>query len=66
MAADAERILVSQDRRTMPAHFRAFILSAQSPGVLLVRPNTTIGALIQELLLIWNAGDGNEFRQRLI
>ena len=32
-AADA-RILVSQDRSTMPAHFRRFVAESESPGVI--------------------------------
>ena len=36
-AAETQRVLVSQDRRTIPAHFRDFIESATSPGVLLLR-----------------------------
>jgi len=35
--ADSVRILVSQDRRTMPAHFARFTSDAQSPGVILLR-----------------------------
>jgi len=37
IAAEAERILVSQDRRTMPAHFARFVADHQSPGVILLR-----------------------------
>ena len=33
IAADSGRILVSQDRRTMPAHFARFTSDAQSAGV---------------------------------
>ena len=33
IAADSGRILVSQDRRTMPAHFARFTAGTPSPGV---------------------------------
>lgn len=66
IAAEANRILVTQDRRTMPDHFRTFIRTDQSPGILLVRPNTTIADLIQELLLIWTASDPAEFINRIV
>jgi hypothetical protein len=33
IAADSGRVLVSQDRTTMPAHFARFIASFESPGV---------------------------------
>lgn len=66
IAAEAGRILVTQDRRTMPDHFRTFLLTAHSPGVLVVRPGVTIGDLIQELLLIWTATDPEEFTDRIV
>ena len=37
IAADSGRVLVSQDRRTMPLHFIRFVAGAQSPGVILLR-----------------------------
>jgi hypothetical protein len=36
IAADSGRILVSQDRRTMPSHFTRYSSSAQSPGAILL------------------------------
>jgi hypothetical protein len=36
IAADSGRILVSQDRRTMPSHFSRYVARAQSPGVILL------------------------------
>jgi Domain of unknown function (DUF5615) len=32
IAADSGRILVSQDRRTMPGHFARYIATERSPG----------------------------------
>ena len=63
-ATDA-RILVSQDRGTMPAHFRRFVAEAESPGVLLVRAAVPIGVVIEELLLIWAASEPVEWTNRL-
>src|ERR1700693_6095836 len=40
IAADSARILVSQDRRTMPKHFARFTAGAESPGVILLREAT--------------------------
>ena len=39
IAAKDGRLLISQDRRTMPGHFRRFVASASSPGLILVREN---------------------------
>ena len=63
-AADA-RILVSQDRSTMPAHFRRFVAESESPGVFLVRAAVPIGVVIEELLLIWAASEPEEWTNRL-
>lgn len=42
-AAEAGRVLISQDRNTMPRHFQRFVSRLQSPGVdLLVHSWCTI------------------------
>ena len=40
-AADAGRLLVSHDRRTMPHHFADFVINNASPDVLIVSQKTT-------------------------
>jgi hypothetical protein len=42
IAAASGRVLASQDRRTMPAHFKRYSRGAQSPGVILLREGTPI------------------------
>lgn len=67
VAAKSGRILVSQDRRTMPAaYFARISADARSPGVLLVREATPISTVIEELVLIWNASDAEEWVDRLV
>jgi predicted nuclease of predicted toxin-antitoxin system len=58
IAAQTERILVSQDRRTMPAHFARFLMHSRSPGVIVVREAIPIAVGIEELMLIWSASEG--------
>ena len=42
-AAGEGRVLISQDRRTMPGHFHRFVSSgAKSPGVILLRGGISI------------------------
>jgi len=41
IAANSGRVLVSQDRRTMPLHFSRYVARAQSPGVI---PNASDAA----------------------
>ena len=66
IAADSGRILVSQDRRTMPAHFARFKTGTRSPGVILLREATPISIAIKELVLIWNASEAEEWVDRLV
>jgi hypothetical protein len=66
IAADSGRILVSQDRRTMPAHFARFTSDAQSPGVILLREAIPISNAIEELALIWNATEAEEWVNRIV
>ena len=65
IAADSGRILVSQDRRTMPAHFARFSARAQSPGVVLLREAISISTAIEEIMLIWSASEADEWKGRL-
>jgi predicted nuclease of predicted toxin-antitoxin system len=61
IAAGSGRILVSQDRRTMPAHFARFSAGVQSPGLVLLREATPVSAAIEELALIWSASEAEEW-----
>lgn len=66
IAARLERVLVSQDRATMPGHFAHYNTSASSPGVILLRAATPIAAAIDDLVLIWSASEAEEWVDRLI
>jgi predicted nuclease of predicted toxin-antitoxin system len=66
IAADAGRILVSQDRRTMPAHFARFSVGGQSPGLILLREATPIATAIEELALIWSVSEAEEWKGRVV
>jgi hypothetical protein len=61
IAAGEGRVLVSHDRRTMLKHFRRFIQSQTSPGLILVSQDMEIGQAIEELLLIWAATEAQEW-----
>jgi len=52
-AADAGRVLVTGDLRTMRVHFQDFVSHRDSPGVLLVPSTRSIGAAIEGLLIVW-------------
>jgi hypothetical protein len=61
IAAQTSRILVSHDRRTMPVHFSHFLEQQSSPGVIIVSQDLDIGAAIDDLALIWEATDSEEW-----
>jgi len=65
LAAEQGRILVSHDRKTMPTHFGQFILSASSPGLLIVSQKVPISHAAEDLLLIWSASEPHEWINRL-
>ena len=65
IAADAGRILVTHDFRTMPNHFRQFTQASSSPGVFLVRQDLPVGEAVETLLLIWEVSEADEWVNRL-
>ncbi len=65
LSAETGRILVSQDRRTMPAHFAEFVATAHSSGLILLREAASIGVVVEELALIWTASEAEEWINRL-
>lgn len=60
-AARAARILVSHDFHTMPAHFADFLAKQHSPGVFLISQDLPIRAAAEELLMIWEISDAEEW-----
>lgn len=66
ISADSGRVLLSQDRRTMPIHFARFAAARISPGVVLLREAIPIATAIEELLLIWTVSDAEEWIGRLV
>ena len=67
IAAEQDRILVSHDFKTMPRHFGQFLQErGYSPGVVLVKQSLPIGAVIDELVLIWTATSAEEWKNRIL
>jgi predicted nuclease of predicted toxin-antitoxin system len=66
LATESGRILVSQDRRTMPGHFARYTVRRKSPGVILLREAVSISTAIEELVLIWAASEAEEWVNRLV
>jgi predicted nuclease of predicted toxin-antitoxin system len=57
IAARDNRILVSHDRKTLPNHFRRFVETSTSAGVLIVSQKLEIGASIEQIFLVWIASE---------
>ncbi|MGD0299621.1 MAG: hypothetical protein ABSE86_21230 [Bryobacteraceae bacterium] len=67
MAAGQQRLLVSHDVGTMPAHFRACKAAGKhSAGLLLLPQSLDVGTAIDELLLIWLASEASEWESQMV
>jgi len=59
-------VLVTDNRRSMPVHLeRHYAQGRHIPGILLIRRGTSLGNIIEELLLIWHASEAAEYRDRI-
>ena len=66
-AAATGRIIVSHDVNTMTAAARARVATGEvMPGLMIVRQSLPIGAVIDDLLLLWTASEGEEWRDRIV
>lgn len=60
-AAREGRILVTHDRHTMPQHFADFLSTMQSPGVFILSQHLPISQAVEELLMVWQASEAEEW-----
>jgi hypothetical protein len=66
LAAGQQRVLVSHDVGTMPAHFRVFVAGGRrSAGVFLVLQTLDMRTVIDDLLLVWLLSEASEWDDRL-
>lgn len=61
LAAREGRVLVSHDRRTLPGHFREFVASRHSPGLIIVSQRLPVGRAAEMLHLLWAASEAEEY-----
>jgi hypothetical protein len=64
-SAALDRIVVSHDRKTMPAHFAQFLTGHSSPGLIIVPQDLAIGDAIDDLLLLWAATEAEDWRGKV-
>ena len=61
-----ERILLTEDKSTMPAHLAAHLEAGHgSPGIFSIRPGTSASALIEFLVLAAHASEPEEWQDRI-
>lgn len=65
IAAQAGRIVVSHDVRTMPAAFSEYRRIGHSPGVLLTPQLWPVAECIDQLVLIWELTEAAEWQDRI-
>jgi hypothetical protein len=65
LAAQDGRVLVSHDRKTMPAQFAEFVRSNTSPGLFIVSQKTDLLTAIEGLLLVWAATEAEEWVNKI-
>jgi hypothetical protein len=59
-------ILVTNNRRSMPGHLQDHLAGGRHvPGILVMSAGMSIGETIEELLLIWDASQEKEYRDRI-
>ena len=65
LAAVANRVLVSHDRRTILDHFRTRLAAGKSsPGVLIVSQGASIGLVAEAIVYVWSMSDPSELRDQ--
>jgi hypothetical protein len=62
LAAQDGRILASHDISTMPEAFAQYRQGGQSPGVLLVPQLWPLAEAIEQLMMIWELSEANEWQ----
>jgi hypothetical protein len=69
-ARNLDRIVLTHDVNTMPAHFKAFILTgvdvAPSPGVIALPQGIAVGVAIDALHEFWACSAHDEWRNQLV
>jgi hypothetical protein len=65
LAAADRRVLVTHDQSTMPRHFREFVRSQRSTGVIVVPQHLPVRDAADDLILIWTATEVEEWTDRI-
>ncbi len=67
LAAQQDRIVVAHDRRTMTRYVWERLAAGKlNPGVFIVPQRSGIAEIVESLLLVWTASQGEEWRNRIV
>jgi hypothetical protein len=59
-------VLVSRNRRTLARHLREPLdAGGHVPGIFLLRRRASLGQMLEDLLLLWEAGSPEAYRDRV-
>lgn len=59
--------LVTCNRKSMPDHLARHLSAGHHiPGILTLRPKASLGEIVEDLLLIWQVADTDEYQDRII
>lgn len=62
-----EFTLVTRNRKSMPEHlFRHIEAGHHIPGILTLRPKVPLGEVVEDLLLIWELSEDDEYQDQII
>ena len=59
--------LITRNRKSMPEHLSQHLEAGHHiPGILTLRPKTSLGEIIEDLLLIWELSKEDEYQDQII
>ena len=65
-AEEHQRLLITLDRASMPGHVGDHVRSGRRHwGVLRVKPSASVATLAEELLLVWEASEAEDWIDQL-
>ena len=65
LGATLGRVIVTHDVRTMPTHFQEFVNEHACAGLILVPARLAIRDATEDLLLIWQASEAEEWMNQI-
>jgi hypothetical protein len=66
VAAQAGRMLLSHDHRTMPTYFGDFIATQESPGVIIMPQRMLISMAVEWIITVWAASEAEEWTNHIL